>query len=190
LIAGDLRRSKLHHSFQQDNQLGLSNFLAHQVKMDDIIFKTQQSNIYFIPSGPVPPNPSELLHHPNMNLLIEQLKTRYDIIMIDTAPVGLVSDSIPVIRQSDINIFVIRAGKSSFHSAEIPEQLTGKYGLKNTVIVLNAFTEQNFHSRIYTTGKKSQSGSYYYTDYNGYADSGYYSDDVTPKWWKIRRWLN
>jgi tyrosine-protein kinase Etk/Wzc len=190
LIAADLRRSKLHHVFQQDNQIGLSNFLASQVKMEEVIFKTEQDNIDFIPSGSVPPNPSELLHHPNMNQLIEQLKTRYDIIMIDTAPVGLVSDSIPVIRQSDINIFVIRAGKSSFHSAEIPEQLTGRYGLNNTVIVLNAFTEENFHSRIYTSGKKSQSGSYYYTDYNGYSSSGYYTDDAAPKWWKVSRWIN
>ncbi|MGI4019954.1 MAG: GumC family protein [Janthinobacterium lividum] len=190
LIAADLRRSKLHHVFQQDNQIGLSNFLANQVKLEEIIFKTEQEKIDFIPSGVVPPNPSELLHHPNMNQLIEQLKTKYDIIMIDTAPVGLVSDSIPVIRQSDINIFVIRAGKSSFHSAEIPEQLTGKYGLNNTVIVLNAFTEENFHSRIYTSDKKSQSGSYYYTDYNGYSSSGYYTDDAAPKWWKISRWIN
>ena len=190
LIAADLRRSKLHHVFQQDNQIGLSNFLASQVDMEQIIFKTNYQNIDFIPSGQVPPNPSELLHHSSMTLLIEKLKTRYDVIMIDTAPVGLVSDSVPVIRQSDINIFVIRAGKSSFHSAEIPQQLTGKYGLKNTVIILNAYAEENFHSRIYTSGKKSQSGGYYYTDYNGYAGSDYYADDAVPKWWKINRWIN
>lgn len=190
LIAADLRRSKLHHVFNHNNLVGLSNFLANQVSADQIISKTDFKNIDFIPSGPVPPNPSELLHHPNMNLLLEQLKDQYDIIMIDTAPVGLVSDSIPVIHHSDINIFVIRAGKSSFHSAQIPGQLTNKYGLKNTAIVLNAFTEENFHSRIYTSGKKDQTGSYYYTDYNGYANSGYYSDDAAPKWWQIKRWIN
>ena len=191
LIAADLRRSKLHHVFQQDNHIGLSSFLSNQVDMERVIFRTNYENIDFIPSGPVPPNPSELLHHPNIDLLIEKLKARYDIIMFDTAPVGLVSDSIPVIRQSDINIFVIRAGKSSFHSAEIPEQLSGKYGLKNTVIILNAYAEETFHSRIYTSGKRNQTDSYYYTDYNGYSSSGYYSDEITvPKWWKISRWIN
>lgn len=190
LIAADLRRSKLHHVFQQENEVGLSNYLANQVGLEKVIFKTNHANIDFIPSGPVPPNPSELLHHSNMNLLLEQLKTRYDIIMIDTAPVGLVSDSIPIIRQSDINIFVIRAGKSSFHSAEIPEQLSGTYSLNNTVIILNAYTEENFYSRIYTSGKKDQGTGYYYTDYNGYASSGYYSEDKAPKWWKINRWIN
>lgn len=190
LIAADLRRSKLHHVFNNDNTVGLSNFLANQVPAEQIIIQTDYKNIDFIPSGPVPPNPSELLHHPNMNLLLEQLKDQYDVIMIDTAPVGLVSDSVPVIHHSDINIFVIRAGKSSFHSAQIPAQLTNKYGLKNTAIVLNAYTEENFHSRIYTSGKKDQSGSYYYTDYNGYASSGYYTDDAAPKWWQVSRWIN
>lgn len=192
LIAADLRRSKLHHVFNQDNEIGLSNFLANQVDVGQIIFKTDYENIDFIPSGPMPPNPSELLQHDNMNQLINLMKTKYDIIMIDTAPVGLVSDSIPVIRYSDINIFVIRAGKSSFNAAEIPQQLSGKYGLNNTVIILNAFTEENFHSQIYTSGKRNRAGSYYYTDYNGYAGSDYYSDDTDTarKWWKISRWLN
>ncbi|RYE30641.1 MAG: polysaccharide biosynthesis tyrosine autokinase [Sphingobacteriaceae bacterium] len=190
LIAADLRRSKLHHVFNHNNALGLSNFLANQVPVEQVITKTDYKNIDFITSGPVPPNPSELLHHPNMNLLLEQLKDQYDIIMIDTAPVGLVSDSIPVIHHSDINIFVIRAGKSSFHSAQIPGQLTNKYGLKNTAIVLNDYAEENFHSRIYTSGKKDQTGSYYYADYNGYASSGYYSDDAAPKWWQMSRWIN
>lgn len=190
LIAADLRRSKLHYVFDIDNQLGLSNFLANQVEAEQIIFKTDYPNIDFIPSGPVPPNPSELLHHPKINLLIEQLKNKYDIIMIDTAPVGLVSDSIPVICRSDINIFVIRAGKSSFRSAEIPQQLSGKYGLNNTVILLNAYSEENFHSRIYTSGTNSHGSGYYYNNYNGYNNSGYYTDGPSPEWWKISRWIN
>lgn len=187
LVAADLRRSKLHQVFNLDNQVGLSNYLACQANSAQVIFKTEYENIDFIPSGPVPPNPSELLHHPLMDQLIEKLKLKYDIVMVDTAPVGLVSDSIPLIRSSDINIFVVRAGKSSFHSAEIPQQLNGKYGLKNTVILLNAYSEQNFHSRIYASGSKNHAGGYYYTNYNSYAASGYYGDDNLPKWWKFHR---
>lgn len=189
LIAADLRRSKLHHVFQHDNLIGLSNYLANQVSAEQIITSTNQQNIDFIASGPVPPNPSELLHHPNMEKLILGLQKKYDIILIDTAPVGLVSDSIPVIRRSDINIFVIRAGKSSFHSAEIPGQLSERYNLANTVILLNAYEEENFHSRIYTSGNKNQTGDYYYSDYNGYLGSEYHDGDK-PKWWKMRRWTN
>ncbi|RYE32009.1 MAG: polysaccharide biosynthesis tyrosine autokinase [Sphingobacteriaceae bacterium] len=189
LIAADLRRSRLHHVFKHDNLVGLSSFLANQVTADEIITPTNQINIDFIASGPVPPNPSELLHHPKMETLISDLQKKYDIIMIDTAPVGLVSDSIPVIRRSDINIFVIRAGKSSFHAAEIPGQLAEKYNLTNAVILLNAYEEENFHSRIYTSGNKNQNGSYYYTDYNGYLGSE--SNDTShKKWWNPNRWIN
>lgn len=190
VVAADLRRSRLHHVFKYDNLVGLSSYLANQVSAAAIITRTEQANIDFIASGPVPPNPSELLHHPNMEKLILELQKKYDIVMIDTAPVGLVSDSIPVIRLSDINIFVVRAGKSSFHAAELPGQLTEKYNLTNTVILLNAYEEENFHSRIYTSGNKNQNGSYYYTDYNGYLGSENQTENGTLKWWRKNRWLN
>ncbi|RYE37225.1 MAG: polysaccharide biosynthesis tyrosine autokinase [Sphingobacteriaceae bacterium] len=190
IIAADLRRSKLHHVFKHDNLVGLSSYLSNQVSPAEIISRTEQANIDFIASGPVPPNPSELLHHPKMEKLILELQKQYDIVMIDTAPVGLVSDSIPVIRLSDINIFVVRAGKSSFHAAELPGQLTEKYNLTNTVILLNAYEEENFHSRIYTSGNKNQNGSYYYTDYNGYLGSENQTENSTLKWWQKGRWLN
>src|SRR5471030_835584 len=71
LIAADLRRSKLHKTFHVANDIGLSNFLAHQASADEIILHTSQPNFDFIPSGPVPPNPSELLHTDRMKVLID-----------------------------------------------------------------------------------------------------------------------
>lgn len=191
LIAADLRRSKLHKTFHVPNDVGLSNYLAYQASMDDIIVHTSQENFDFIPSGPVPPNPSELLHTENMKLLINTLKLKYDIVMIDTAPVGLVSDSIPLIRLSDINVFVIRSGKSKFYSATIPQRIDQEYHLNNSVIILNAFEEDILHSRYYTTkftGDNYGSRYYYYSDYVGYESSGYYLDSNKKKW-DIRRWF-
>ncbi|OOQ58062.1 GumC family protein [Mucilaginibacter pedocola] len=192
LIAADLRRSKLHRTFKVPNDVGLSTYLAHQTPLDDIILKSQQENLDFIVSGPVPPNPSELLHTARMKEMIEELGTRYDIIMIDTAPIGLVSDSIPLIRISDINIFVIRAGKSKYYSATIPQRIAQEYQLSNTFIVLNAFAEDLLHSRYYTTRFTGDYGTryYYYSDYTGgYESSGYYIDDEKKKWWSLKRWF-
>ena len=127
-----------------------------------------------------------------MKQLIEELKTRYDIIMIDTAPIGLVSDAIPLIRMSDINIFVIRSGKSKFYAATVPQRIAQEYHLDNTVIILNAFSEDLLHSRYYTTkftGEQHGSRYYYYTDYTSYDNSGYYVDSDKSKWWKLSRWL-
>jgi len=140
----------------------------------------------------VPPNPSELLHSERMSELIKELRTRYDVIMIDTAPIGLVSDAIPLIRVSDINIFVIRSGKSKYYAATIPQRIAQEYHLDNTVIVLNAFAEDLLHSRYYTTrftGESYGTRYYYYSDYSGYESSGYYIDNDKKKWWNFRRWF-
>jgi capsular exopolysaccharide synthesis family protein len=193
LIAGDLRRSKLHKTFRVPNDLGLSNYLAHQCESADIIRHSNQQNLDFIISGPVPPNPSELLHSSRMANLITELKLTYEIIMIDTAPVGLVSDAVPIIRMSDINLFVIRSGKSKFYAATVPQRIANEYHLHNTVIVLNAYAEDLLHSRYYTTkftGENYGTRYYYYSDYTGYESSGYYIDEKEKKWWDIRRLFN
>ncbi len=192
LIAADLRRSRLHKTFRVSNDKGLSNYLANQCDLDDIIIENIQPNLDIIVSGPVPPNPSELLHSSRMKTLMTDLKKRYDIIMVDTAPIGLVSDAIPLIRMSDINIFVIRSGKSKFYAATVPQRIANEYHLDNTVIILNAFSEDLLHSRYYTTKFTSEyhgTHYYYYSDYSGYEGSDYYIDKKEYKWWDIRRWI-
>ncbi|HVW96663.1 MAG TPA: polysaccharide biosynthesis tyrosine autokinase [Mucilaginibacter sp.] len=192
LIAADLRRSKLHKTFAVPNDIGLSNYLANQCNVDDIISKTSLDTLDFIVSGPVPPNPSELLHTKRMKELIAELNTRYDIVMIDTAPIGLVSDAIPLIRLSDINVFVIRSGKSKYYAATVPQRIAQEYHLDNTVIVLNAFEQDLLHSRYYTTkytGENYGNKYYYYSDYTGYESSGYYVDSDKKSWWNLKRWL-
>jgi tyrosine-protein kinase Etk/Wzc len=192
LIAADLRRSKLHKTFRVPNDMGLSNYLANQCTSDEIILHSNQKNLDFIVSGPIPPNPSELLHSKKMLELIAELQNRYEIVMIDTAPIGLVSDAIPLIRESAINLFVIRSGKSKFYAATVPQRIAQEYHLDNTVIVLNAFAEDLLHSRYYTTkftGENYGSRYYYYSDYSGYESSGYYIDEMEKKWWDIRRWF-
>jgi len=192
LIAADLRRSRMHKTFNMPNDKGLSNYLANQCEVDDVIRHTGQPNLDILLSGPVPPNPSELLHNIRMIELIEDLKKRYDIVMIDTAPIGLVSDSIPLIRMSDINIFVIRSGKSKFYAATVPQRIANEYHLDNTVIILNAFAEDLLHTRYYTTkftGEYTGGHYYYYSDYSGYEGSDYYVDKKQHKWWDFRRWI-
>ncbi|RFZ82225.1 polysaccharide biosynthesis tyrosine autokinase [Mucilaginibacter terrenus] len=192
LIGADLRRSKLHKTFKVPNEKGLSNYLSHQTTLDEIILHSEQDNLDFIVSGPVPPNPSELLHTQQLRDMIDVLKTRYDVIMVDTAPIGLVSDAIPLIRISDINIFVIRSGKSKYYAATVPQRIAQEYHLDNTVIVLNAFEEDLLHSRYYTTKFTGDYSTryYYYSDYSsGYQASGYYVDDEKKKWWDFKHWF-
>lgn len=186
LIAADLRKSKLHKAFGSDNKIGLSTYLTGQVSLKEVIVHDHIHKIDFIPSGPVPPNPSELLHTDAMKKLLEELSPQYDYVLVDTAPVGLVSDAVPLIRQSDVNLFVIRSGKSQVRAAAIPERLSREYGLNNMAIVLNAFGDDALYSNYYTTDYSRGGGNstYYYSDYSGYSGSGYYDNDP-KKWWEF-----
>ncbi|KQS36113.1 polysaccharide biosynthesis tyrosine autokinase [Pedobacter sp. Leaf194] len=184
LIAADLRKSKLHKAFGSDNKKGLSSLLSDQATLAEVMIHDDVHHIDFIPSGPVPPNPSELLHTAAMKELLKSLEKTYDYVLVDTAPVGLVSDAIPLIRSSDVNLFVIRSGVSQQRAANIPERLSREYGLSNLAIILNAFGDDALYSNYYTTDYSRGGGNstYYYSDYSGYSGSGYY-DDENRKWW-------
>lgn len=184
VICADLRRPKLQKAFQGTSSKGLSNYLAAQCSADEIIQHTPYKKLDFISAGPLPPNPAELLLNKRFEELISELKRNYEIIMIDTAPVGLVSDAIPLICKSDINIFIIRHGKSRHSAAMVPQGLANKYGLKNVIIILNAFTETHLQSGYYKNGTNLGSG-HYYADYNEQEHSGYYGNEEKSKWWKI-----
>lgn len=188
LIGADLRRPKLHKAFGFSNGKGLSNYLTGQCSLEEIIQPTAHKNLDFIGSGPVPPNPAELLHHEKLKELLDSLRTKYEVIMIDTAPVGLVSDAIPLICQSDINLFVIRYGKSKHGAVAIPQGLANEYNLNNMAIVLNAF-EENLLQSGYHKSSTAKGRLHYYADYNGYRGSGYYEEEIALKRWSIRNWF-
>lgn len=187
IIAADLRRSKLHRNFKTSNLKGLSSYLSNQAPLSDIVFETEIENLKFIPAGPVPPNPSELLHSDTMQNLLNQLSQTYDFVIVDSAPVGLVSDAIPVLRMADINLFIIRSGVSRLQAATIPERLSNEFNLANMAIILNAFDNDLLHSRYYSSNYNNAGyNNYYYAEYgnSGYG-SGYYSDEPKAKWWQV-----
>jgi capsular exopolysaccharide synthesis family protein len=185
LIAADLRRSRLDESFNVTGKKGLSEYLSHQATLDEIIVKTEVENLFFISSGAFPPNPSELLYSSQMSKLLSVLSENYDYIIIDTAPVGLISDAIPLIKYADVNVFVIRAGVSKKDAVKLPGRIVGEFNLNNACIILNAFEPNNLHASFQTSDFSSGGsyGNYYYTDYSAY--SPYYNDEIKEKlWWK------
>ncbi|WP_461791534.1 GumC family protein [Pedobacter sp.] len=188
VIAADLRRSKLHHTFKVNNLKGLSSYLSNQASFEEICHPTEVENLTFVPAGPVPPNPSELLYSDKMKALLESLTEIYDFVIVDSAPVGLVSDAIPLIRMADVNLFVIRSGVSRYQAASVPERLSKEFNLSNIAIILNAFDNDILHSRYYTTNYTGSyyANYYYYSDYSntGYGN-GYYSDGPDKKWWEF-----
>jgi len=146
VIAADLRKPRINLIFNPDHTKGLSHYLCGQAKTHEIIAKTPYQNIDFIPSGPIPPNPSELLHTEHMKSLLRDVKTRYDYIIVDTAPIGLVTDAIPLVQLTDLTLFIIRAGVSHQEAALSPERLKREFNISHIAIVLNAFKNERLYS--------------------------------------------
>ncbi len=94
LVDCDLRRPNLHNIFRIDNQLGLSNIIGKMGEFDDIVHKNVLPNLDILPSGTIPPNPSELLCSNRFIHLVQRAKEEYDYIIFDTPPVGVVADAL------------------------------------------------------------------------------------------------
>lgn len=145
----DIRKGTLSHHFNR-NVVGVANFLSDpSIKVEDIIQKTD--NFDLIVSGPMPPNPAELLMDNRLDELIADLKTRYEYIIVDNVPVGIVADATIANRIADLTVFVVRAGRLDRRMLPEIEQLYQEKKLKNMALVLNGAELKN-HGYGYVYG--------------------------------------
>lgn len=108
LIDCDLRRPTLHTKLKEENSVGVSNFMIKKASADEIIRNTPTNNLDFISAGPVLPNPSEMIESGVLDNLLNHLKTKYDYIIIDTTPVGIVADAILMMKYASKVLMVVR----------------------------------------------------------------------------------
>jgi capsular exopolysaccharide synthesis family protein len=133
----DLRKPTLHSYFDLDNEKGMSSYLSGDDSIQDIIFSTRYPDLHVITSGPIPHNPSELILSHKFNSLLDILKTRYDYIFIDSAPVGLVSDTIHLMKFTDMNIIIFKENHAEASYVEAIHGIIKKSNIENVGIVLN-----------------------------------------------------
>jgi capsular exopolysaccharide synthesis family protein len=113
LIDLDMRKTKTNLPTPvADTTKGVSTILIRKHTWQDCVINTSVENFYYIPSGPHPPNPSELLLNGEFAELLANLKQNYDFIILDTPPVGLVTDGIMAMKRADVSIYIFRAGYS------------------------------------------------------------------------------
>ena len=112
LLDLDLRKPKIHLGLNSTNEKGMSTLLSSQHTLEECIQKSPLENLDFIPAGPNPPNPSELILSDKMNDILEELKGLYDIIVIDNPPIGIVTDGMNLFSIADCSIYVFKAGYS------------------------------------------------------------------------------
>src|SRR5699024_3622263 len=117
LIDADLRKPTVHYTFRLDNLRGLSNILVNEATIEDTAYSTGIGNLDVISSGPIPPNPSELLGSKRMEGLIQEANSSYDLIIFDTPPVLAVTDAQILGNVVDGTILVVRSGQTEYELA-------------------------------------------------------------------------
>ena len=121
-----------------DPAKGISTILIKKNTWKECILETEVENLHFIPAGPHPPNPSELLLNGEFTSLLEEMKSVYDYVVIDTPPVGLVTDGIMAMKRSDLSIYVVRANYSRRDFLENIGRIEKLHHLTSLAVVLNA----------------------------------------------------
>ncbi len=143
LIGADLRKPKIFGDFGLKNDTGLSNYLSGSAFKSEIIQSTEIPFLDIISSGPVPPNPSELLMNSKMSELISELKKEYEYVLIDTAPLGLVTDAFILMNHADHTIFMVRQNYTPIEAVKNVQELYSSGKLKNVSILFNDVKDQS-----------------------------------------------
>ncbi len=165
LLDLDLRKPRIHLGFSTKNEKGISTLLIGKHTLEECIEKSELQNFDYITAGPIPPNPAELASGKQMENLVAELEDNYDIIIIDTPPIGIVTDALSNLQRANYPIYVMKANVSKRHFIENINNLIEHKNMANLSIILNGV---ELHSRRY--------GSYGYGYGYGYGN-GYYTDE-------------
>jgi capsular exopolysaccharide synthesis family protein len=184
LLGFDMRKPKLFQEFGLNNNVGISSFLSNRESFDNIIQTASMvSNLDVITSGPIPPNPAELIASDKCKEFFELLKERYDYIIIDTPPLGLVTDAFLLMRFSDVNLFIVRQGvtnKNIFGS--IIKDLEDR-GIEASIVINGIQTNKGYYGKRYGSYRYGYGYAYGYgygrygSQHSGYYGNDYYGED-------------
>ncbi|WP_295673713.1 tyrosine-protein kinase family protein [uncultured Mucilaginibacter sp.] len=165
ILEMDLRKPKLNSGLGIDNIHGLSNYLIGKVNYKEILKPIAlQENYYIITSGAIPPNPAELLVNGRVSKLIEELKQDFDYIILDTPPVGLVTDAQILGAYADLTLFIVRHNYTAKSQVNAIDKLYRTKKFNNMNIILNAIDMQSAYGYSYGYGYGYGYGGGYYQD--------------------------
>lgn len=169
LVDADMRKPASCKQFGDNGEKGLSSLISNNATLDEVIKKTNISNLYFIACGPKPPNAAELVGASEFNRFVETVREQFDMVIIDTPPLGSVIDSAIIASQTDGSILVIETNSVSHkHVVRIKEQLE-KANARVLGVVLNKMNKSEYKN--------------YYNNYNYYGGT----KELKSGWFKKLR---
>lgn len=184
LLGFDMRKPKLFQEFGLNNNVGISSFLSNKEPFENIIQTAPQvPNLDIITSGPIPPNPAELIASEKCDEFFKLLKEKYDYIIIDTPPLGLVTDAFLLMRFADVKLFIVRQGvtnKNIFGS--IIKDLEDR-GIDASIVINGIQTNKGYYGKRYGSYRYGYGYAYGYgygrygSQHSGYYGNDYYGED-------------
>ncbi|MFT5231855.1 MAG: capsular exopolysaccharide synthesis family protein [Planctomycetota bacterium] len=169
LVGLDLRKPKIFGDFAINNSKGVVNCLINDATIEEITQGTEIPSLDVITSGPIPPNPSELLMGEGMERFMAQLKDKYDYIILDSPPLGLVSDALELARYADATVYLIRQNYTKKGMLSVINQKYKKGEIENVSFVLNFYDVKGTYGYGYGYGY----------NYGSYGD-GYHENEEKP----------
>jgi capsular exopolysaccharide synthesis family protein len=155
LLGLDLRIPQLHTKFNLKNEKGMSDLLANNVSLEEVIQsvrikdKSDENIIDVVTSGSNPPNPSELIENGSIDEILKELRTKYDYILIDSTPTALVPDSLTLLNKADTTLFIFKSEYSKKEFVEYTDELINKYDLKSAGYVLTSVKKKYYEQIKY-----------------------------------------
>lgn len=179
IVGFDLRKPKIFDDFNLKNDVGVVNYLIGQKSIEEIVHKTHIPHLDVIISGPVPPNPSELIMGETMTQFMDELKQRYDYIILDTPPVGLVTDAVELSQYADVTLYITRQNFTKKEMINLLNNRVNRGELNNVSIILNGFENKAKYGAGYGYGYGYGYGAY---------SNGYHEEDepknILVKWFR------
>jgi polysaccharide biosynthesis transport protein len=183
IVGLDLRKPKLFEEFNLNNDKGVVNYLINESSVDEITNATEIPFLDVILSGPIPPNPAELIISEHLGDLIRELKQKYDYIILDTPPVGLVSDALELDQYCDVTLYIVRQNFSKKDMITLLNNRVKRGELKNTSIILNGFENKAKYGTGYGYGYGYGYGN------NSYAEGYHEKEPIVSTISKVLHWL-
>lgn len=181
IVGLDLRKPKIFDDFKIRNDIGVVNYLIGQKTIDEVIQSTHVPFLDVVTSGPIPPNPSELIISEAMHEFMNELKRRYDYVIFDTPPVGLVSDALELAQYSDVTLYIMRQNYTKKEMVMLLNNRFKRGEISNVSIVFNGYQNKAKYGSGYGYG---YGYGYNYATYS----EGYHEDDRPPS--LLKRFLN
>ncbi|MEH7494529.1 CpsD/CapB family tyrosine-protein kinase [Neobacillus niacini] len=137
LVDADLRKPTVHRTFGVNNLFGFTTVLTKQATLGSTVLETDEKDLYILTSGPIPPNPAELLSSKSMEQFIEEAKEQFDYVLFDTPPLLAVADPQILANKVDGSIYVVYSGKTEIDQAKKAKELLENAQSKLVGVVLN-----------------------------------------------------